>query len=229
MLLGALGALWRLDRQGGRRAVCARETQRRDRAVRALRRAVRAADGRAELHERLREIAAVPGGVARAQRRGERRLVRGVVDGRRVVEHARAHAQHVAVHGGGRALEADRGDRPGGVRSDARQRQQPLDRVGPDTAARRDHAGAFVRLARTVVVPQPLPELEQLRLRQCREREHIRRGREKARVIPAHGLDACLLQHDLREPHVVRLAVGAPWQRARVRLKPVEQRLHRLR
>ena len=209
--------------------MCARETQLRERTVSTLRRAVRTADGRAELHERLREVAAVPGGVARAQRCGERGLVRGVVDGRCVVEHARAHAQDVAVHGGGRALEADRGDRPGGVRPDARQRQQTLDRVGPDTAARRDHAGAFLRLAHAVVVPQPLPELEQLCLRQRREREHIRRGREKARVIPAHGFDARLLQHDLREPHVVRLAVGAPWQRARVRLKPVEQRLHRLR
>ena len=46
VLLGAFGALWRLDRQGGRRAVRAGETQRRDRAGIALRRAVRAADGR---------------------------------------------------------------------------------------------------------------------------------------------------------------------------------------
>ena len=229
VLLRTFGALRRLDRQGGRRAVCARETKLRERAVRALRRAVRAADGRAELHERLREIAAVPGGVARAQRRGERRLVRGVVDGRRVVEHARAHAQHVAVHGGGRPLEADRGDRPGGVWPDARQRAQTLDRVRPDAAARRDHAGAFLRLARAVIVPQPLPELEQLRLRQRRESEHVRRGREKARIIPAHGLDARLLQHDLREPHVVRLAVGAPRQRARAAPVPAEQRLHDLR
>lgn len=107
VVLGASGALRRLDRQGGRRAVRAGEAQRRDRAVGTLRRAVRAADGRAEFHERLRKVAAAPGGVARAQRRGERRLVRGVVDGRRVVEHARAHAQHVAVHGSGRALKAD--------------------------------------------------------------------------------------------------------------------------
>ena len=204
------------------------ETQRCDGADLALRRAVRAADGRAELHERLREVAAVPGGVARAQRRGERGLVRGGVDGRRVVEHARAHAQHIAVHGGGRPLKADRGDRPGRVRADARQGQQALHRVGPDAAARRDLLRAGLRLARAVIVPQPLPELEQLRFRQRREREHVRRGREKARVVPAHGLDARLLQHDLREPHVVRFAVGAPGQRARVRLKPAEQRLHRL-
>jgi len=155
--------------------------------------------------------------------------VRGVVDGRRVVEHARAHAQHVAVHGGGRALKADRGDGPGRIRADARQRQQPLDRVGPDAAARRDLTGAFLRLARTVIVPQSLPELEQLRLRQRRERERVRRGREKARVVPAHGLDARLLQHDLRKPHVVRLAVGAPGQHARMPAVPVKQRLHRLR
>ena len=160
VVLGAPGALWRLDRQGGRRAVRAGETQRSDRASLALRRAVRAADGRAELHERLRKVAAVPGGVARAQRRGERGLVRGVVDGRRVVEHARAHAQHVAVHGGGRALKADRGDGPGRVRPDARQRQQALHRVGPDAAARRDLLRAGLRLARAVIVPQPLPELE---------------------------------------------------------------------
>ena len=120
MHLGALGALRRLDRQGSRRAVRTGETQRCDGADLALRRAVRAADGRAELHERLREVAAVPGGVARAQRCGERGLVRGGVDGRRIVEHARAHAQHIAVHGGGRPLKADRGDRPGRVRADAR-------------------------------------------------------------------------------------------------------------
>ena len=92
---------------------------RRDRTIRAFRLAVRHADRRTELHERLREVAAAALRVYLAKRGGEFFFKGSVVDRGEILEYTRAHAQHVSVHGGARLLKADRGDRPGGVVPDA--------------------------------------------------------------------------------------------------------------
>ena len=227
-LLGPPAALRQLYGALRRRPPRSRKTQRRDRAGGALRRAVRHAHRRAQLHQALREIAAAPRRVARGERPGQRRFVRGRVHGRVVVQHTRAHAQHVPVHRRRRPLKADGGDRPGGVCADAGQRKEFLDRVRKRAAAFDEDARALLQVPGAVVVPQPLPQLQQPLLRQRREREHVRRGLQKADVVVPHRLHARLLQHDLRQPHVVRLPVRAPRQLALVSRKPRQQRLDHL-
>ena len=81
----------------------------------------------------------------------------------------------------------------------------------------------LLQVAHTGIVAETLPELQQHVLGRACQRSDIRQTLEKAEIIAADGFDARLLQHDLREPDVIRLTVAPPWQVAAVFRKPRQQ------
>ena len=97
------------------------------RAETALRCAVRQADHRPKLHERLVEVA---GALFRHDFReagGYLFPVFRVGDGREIIVEPRRDAQNVAVYRRDAQTEADGRDRPGGILPDARQRKKRLE------------------------------------------------------------------------------------------------------
>ena len=91
----------RLDGIVERRAAVVRETKTRGGTAAAERRAVRQADGRAEIHERFVEQTRVfAGRIARAERLLKGAFARVLCDVDGVCRHARGDAEEVAVNGG---------------------------------------------------------------------------------------------------------------------------------
>lgn len=78
------------------------------------------------------------------------------------------------------------------------------------------HCALLLQVVHTGIVAETLPELQQHVLGRACQRSDIRQTLEKAEIIAADGFDARLLQHDLREPDVIRLTVAPPWQVAAV-------------
>ena len=203
--------------------------ERTQRAGAALRCAVRQADGRAQLHECLREIAAVPRGVNCAQFFADAPPHAHI--GRRVGadRQPQDHAQNVAVHGGSGRFKADGGDGPGGIVADTGQGADG-GKLPRELAAvlLHDALRRLLQVAHTGIVAEALPELQQHVLGRACQRSDIRQTLEKAEIIAADGFNARLLQHDLREPDVIRLTVAPPWQVAAVFRKPRQQQAGQL-
>ena len=207
-------------------ALCRADVRKRaDAAFRAARRA----DRRAKLHQALREVAAVPGGVDGRKVGGDLLLGLGPVDRRIAPGHARNDAQHVAVHGGGGVFKADRADRARRVVADARKRADICGVTRKNAAVPLDDLPRrLLQVARAAVVAEPLPQLEQLVLGRVGQRADVGQRFEKPLVVADDRLDAGLLEHDLRHPHMIGFAVAPPRQiplrRGKPRHKPRGQR-----
>jgi hypothetical protein len=175
----------------------------------------RRADGRAELHQPLVEIAGRGRGRERRHQRAgvrpQRLSARGrfdvVLDG----EHATEHAGDIAVDERCALPERDRRDRSCGVWPDARHAAQ-LGRGTRELALVAHGLRARPQISRARVVAEARPDLEHVIERRGRERRHRREPRHPALPVRDHGGDARLLQHDLADPDRVRIARAAPRQ-----------------
>ena len=146
-------------------------------------------------------------------------------DGRFVGQKAGENAKHVAVDGRRRQFEADRADRSGRVVADAAKRADLV-------VLRRKHAAVVaddllrgaLQIPRAAIIPEPFPKLVQPFGRDARQREDVGQLGDKAAVMIDRRLDARLLQHDLGDQNVIRLAVHAPGKVSGVRFIPRQKR-----
>ncbi len=184
----------------------------------------RRADGGAEVHQRLREIAGARVGHERMRQPLNLRL------GRRQFlldrEQPRHHPLDIAVDRHRAGIEGDRRNRRRGVAPDAGQRDQLSLGAGKAAAFRhRDRAG--MQVARPRVVAEPGPEPQHVVERRRRERIDIRPAREEAREIRPDRFHGGLLEHDLGEPHAIRVdrlaRLRAPRQHAAMAVVPGQQ------
>jgi hypothetical protein len=191
-----------------------------DRADQAAGRGGRAERG-AELHEALVEIA---GGVGGGQRGHELAgagpqgtLAGGGLDVVGDVEDTGEDARDVAIDERRAFAERDRCDRPGGVRTDARDLAEVGGARGQGTGdAVGDGLGAGVEVARARVVAEARPRGEDIVEWSIGERAHRRKPRHPAFPVRDDRLDARLLQHDLADPDRVRIPRAPPGQVAAV-------------
>ena len=103
---------------------------------------------------------------------------------------------------------ADAGRRGG---ADAGQRRELLHAVGPDAVELLDHGlGAAVKRERPPVVPHALPGLQHLCLRGLGKRLHAGKAFEPVGPATLHAHDLRLLEHDLADPHEVRVVDASP-------------------
>ncbi len=173
-----------------------------ERAGRLLRRA----DGGAEVHHRLREIAGARVRRERLRQRADLRL------GRRQLfldrEQPRHHPLDIAVD---RHRAADRRRSP---RSRPRYRRRcpaargarPRSAESPPRSRHRPRAGMQVAGAR--VVAEPGPEPQHVVERRRRQRADVRPAREEAREIGPDRLHGGLLQHDFGQPDPVGIVAS---------------------
>ena len=186
----------------------------------------RRAEGRAEVHHRLREVA---GALLRCQRVGAfADLGLGFRQRRFDVEEARHHAFDIAVDDCRRLAEGDGGDRGGRVGADAGEPLKPFCFLGKFSSVFGGYgAGAGMHVARAGIVAEPRPGLHHLFLRRCRQRLDRRPALQKARKIRPDGCHRRLLQHDFRQPDAV--GIGAltlartPGQHPRMGIVPGQQ------
>ena len=138
---------------------------------------------------------------------------------------ARGDPVYVAVHRRYAQPKGDAADRARRVGPHARQGQKPFIARGEGAAMRLHHRlRRFLQVARTAVVPQPLPGLEHLLLRGPGQVRHGGKQRQETRVIGFHGFRAGLLKHDFRQPDAVGIAGVTPGQIAPDTVVPGEQR-----
>ena len=196
-----------------------------ERALVAERRRIRQTDRRAKIHKGLVEgagrgvesdkIIAEMFGIGELDQRPEKRL--GIFaclrcqDAVFVAGESGKDAQQVAVDGGDRFAECDGADRGRRVRADPRQFSK-IGRAGghlPAIVLHEDHGG-LVQVADTAVVAEPLPQFQIGVFVRGSECGDIGERFQETRIVPLHGLNTGLLQHDLRNPDMVRRRVLAP-------------------
>lgn len=175
------------------------------------------ADHRPQFHERLGEVPGCPLRIERRQflpalpleRRG---IHRGFIAG-----DAAHHPQHIAVHCRGGQSEGDGADSSGGILADARQRLHSLIVTGQLAAVLfTDRPGCLLKVPHPAVIPQPLPEFQELFLRGGCQGRNIRKLPQEPLIIGQHSLHTGLLEHDLRYPHPIGPGVLPPGQDAAV-------------
>ncbi len=82
----------------------------------------------------------------------------------------------------------------------------------------------FFQVSGPVVVPKPLPKFEQLLLLHSRQTPYIGQCLQKSVVVRLHCLHPGLLQHNLREPHMIGCRLLPPRQDAPSPVIPCKQR-----
>ena len=187
--------------------------------------AARGADGRAQVHHRLREIAGTRVGRDRVRCRAQF----GHCSGERAFnrKQPRDDAGDIGIDDDRALPKGDRGDGCGGVRADAGEFAQA--RFGRREATTIDHgARTGVEIARAGIIAEPRPCRHQIGLGCCRQLFDARPARDEFGEARGHRGDGGLLEHDFRQPHAVRVgrvAAGGrtPRQRARVPIVPSEQ------
>jgi hypothetical protein len=194
-----------------------------DGAVRAAR-AAWLADGGAELHQRLVQVAGARAARELPRRLPEPGLRRGppqvVADPEQPCEDAR----DVAVDDRLRSIERDRGHRPRRVAPDSGQLAQGRRVVGQAPAVPLDQrARRALEVARARVVAEARPQPEHRVGLRPGEARDVREAREEALVVGDHRLDARLLQHRFGDPDGVGIARTPPREVAAVGPVPVEQ------
>ena len=129
-----------------------------------------------------------------------------------------------------RDLEGDGGHRPGGVVSHPGQGAEG-GIVGGEFPLKfvHDLPGGLLQVAGPVVVAQTLPELHQLVLLHGGQIGHGGELGQEAGIIVHHRRHPGLLEHDLRQPHMVGRGVAAPGQHPGVVPEPLQQRDGQLR
>src|ERR1700730_11180622 len=80
-----------------------------------------------------------------------------------------------------------------------------------------------LQIACAAVIAESGPQAQHFLLLRRSERMDVREAIEKALVVGNHCRNACLLQHDFREPDAIRIFGAAPRQVTLVLLKPAEQ------
>jgi hypothetical protein len=75
-----------------------------------------------------------------------------------------------------------------------------------------DSLGGGVEITSARVVAETLPGVEDVRFCRGSERGEIREALEPTAVVGDHRRDLCLLQHQLRDEHRVRIARVTPWK-----------------
>ena len=111
-------------------------------------------------------------------------------------------------------IESDGGDGRRGIGADPGQRAQSCGFLGEIAAMPLDNgAGAGMQVAGARVIAEPLPELQDFVERGCGERPNIGPACHELVKIRADCSYCRLLQHDLAEPHAIR--VGTAFRAAR--------------
>ncbi len=187
------------------------------------------ADGGAKVEQRLREIRGAIGriGVIAEPRGGHRDF--GFRGGQRRLdgEKPRHHALDIAIHRNARQAERDGADRGSGIEANPRKPTQR--RVLVRETAHRGHlAGAGMEVAGASVIAEPSPGGEHVFEPCRRQRAHGREPADEARIVGYGGGYGGLLQHDLAQPHPIRVGGlagrGAPGQHPAVTVVPGKQR-----
>ena len=140
------------------------------------------------------------------------------------MRHPRIDPQKISVHRRFPLPERDRGDRCRRVRSDPRQLPQFLRRPRQFPAVLLHHPDRrSVQVPDAAVVPKSFPELQIHILFRLRQRPDIRQCLQKPLIITLHRLHARLLQHDLREPYMIRRRILPPRQDPAVLVVPPQK------
>ena len=192
--------------------------------ARLTRRLPRQTHSRAQIHQRLIEIAGAVGRHHRCQRVPEPLACLRQEDIIPAAGQPRRNAQHVAVHGGNRLPKGDGQYRPRRIVPDARQRRQLTVRLRKTAAVLLNHLPRrFLQAAGAAVIPQPLPQPHELLLRQRRQRRDVRRGLHEPQEIGQRRLYPRLLEHHLRHPCAVGRDLLPPGQHPAVFVVPRQQ------
>lgn len=166
-----------------------------ERAALAVRRAVRQADGCAEVHEGLIERAGFAAfRIMRGKGSFYGALRRVFGDILAAGEHAHHDAQDVAVDGRQRQTEGDGANGTGRITADARQGEELCKICGHlPVILRRDFGGCFFEIARAAVVAEPLPELHEKFIIAGSKGGNVGQSRKEAVIIGDDRRSPCLL------------------------------------
>ena len=137
-----------------------------------------------------------------------------------------AHDAHdVSVDCRLRYLESDAGDGACCIRSDALQLSDFLRILRENTIVIGDDLlRRFLHVLDTRIITQPFPRLQDRVFRRCRQRCDVREFIQEIMIIRDDRIHPCLLQHDFRNPDAVGIARPAPRQIAFLFVVPVQQR-----
>ena len=195
------------------------------RAAAAFRFSVGAADGGTQLHQRLREVAGffrIDGGKPFP----DAGFHGGQIDRGGVVRQPGEDPQHIAVHSRDGEVKGDGADSARSILADTGQRQNRI--VFPGKLAviafLNDLRGLF-QIPHPAVVAKSLPQLVQSVVITVCQSLHGGQSGEEAGVVALDSLHPCLLEHDFRQPDMVRLFRFPPWQAAVVFPVPRKQQL----
>ena len=193
------------------------------RAPRTVRRAGHA-DRRTQIHQRLIPISRPLAVNLPFPQLMDQSLDAGTTDVLPHAMNARQHAGEIAVNSRiGQAI-GDAGHRRRRVVPNARQGADAL--IGGREAAAvlpLHNLRGLVQVARAGIIAQPFPIFEHFLLIGLRQRGDIGKAVQKARVIAAHRIGARLLQHNLGNPHSIRIARTAKGQHPAVCVIPVKK------
>ena len=121
------------------------------------------------------------------------------------------HPHNVAVHRRNRNVEGDRSNCAGCIRSDPGELLQLL-------IVRRQLAcilflhnkRSLFQIPRSAVIAQAFPQLQEPVIAAVRQRRNVRQRLQKTLIVRLHRLHTRLLQHDLRNPHMIRRRIRPP-------------------
>ena len=137
------------------------------------------------------------------------------------------HPEHISVHCRLPDAVHKRADSPGRIIPDPFEPPDLFVRLRePPAVFLHDLAGRFLQIAGAVIVSQSFPQLQQTVFRHFRQRLHIRQFLQKSLIIRLHRLHTGLLEHDLRDPHPVRIHSLSPRQVSLILTEPLHKRLY---
>ena len=191
------------------------------------RRTVRQTYRRAEIHKGLvQETCVTPRRVGDRECGFQRTLRRILSDIDGIRRDACRDAQKIAVNGGVRLSVGKGRDGTCRVAPNAGQCEKGVEVVREVAAVLfDDHLRRALEIARAAVVAEPLPQLHEGIVVHGGEVMDARQCREETQVVGAYDGGTCLLEHDFRDPDVIRCRFVAPRQIACVGrgLVPCEQ------
>ena len=195
------------------------------RAAAAFRFSVGAADGGTQFHQRLREVTGffrIDGGKSFP----DAGFHGGQIDRGGVVRQPGEDPQHIAVHSRDGEVKGDGADSARSILADTGQRQNRIIFSGKlaVVALLNDLRGLF-QIPHPAVVAKSLPQLVQSVVITVCQGLHGGQSGEEAGVVALDSLHPCLLEHDFRQPDMVRLFGFPPWQAAVVFPIPRKQQL----
>ena len=127
--------------------------------------------------------------------------------------HACQYPFDIAIHDGHALRKTKRSHGSGSRSANARQRDQ-LGCSGRKLAIKPGHhvLGTLMQIARATVVAQTTPQAHDLVLGCCCQFGHSGKVLQELLVVGQYGAHLCLLQHDFRQPHAVRILGVLPRQ-----------------